>query len=169
MSFHIAASNKQLSFEKCLQLGMLCRPSLKFAKTFCLINTCCLWLTQIIHDFISTNLTRLLTDTVDVSLMKIGLQIRNKFAYFQRWKHQFSRGFFQHWKWNAFSLICHIFNAFFHQQWKRYKIQISKAGNAEYFKHAQIYGITFGILWMKSQYQPDFTNNFFTREVGYPW
>ncbi len=32
--------------------------------------------------------------------------------------------FFQHWKWNAFSLIWPYFSRyFFHQQWKRYKIQ----------------------------------------------
>ncbi len=57
-----------------------------------------------------------------------------------------------------------FFTHFFHQQWKRYKIQI-KPGNAEYFKRFKIHGITFGILWLKNQFQPDFTNNFFTRVV----
>ncbi len=36
-----------------------------------------------------------------------------------------------------------------------------KAGNAEYFKQVKICGMTFRILWMKSQFQPDFTENFF--------
>ncbi len=31
---------------------------------------------------------------------------------------------FQHWKWNAFSLILPYFSRFFYQQWRCYKIQI---------------------------------------------
>ncbi len=31
---------------------------------------------------------------------------------------------------------------------------------AEYFKRVKIRRITFGILWMKSQFQPDFADNF---------
>ncbi len=55
-----------------------------------------------------------------------------------------------------------FFALFLHQQWKRYRIQIL-AGNTEYFKRVKICRITFDILWMKSQFQPDFTDNFFTR------
>ncbi len=72
--------------------------------------------------------------------------------------------FFQHWKWNAFSLILpYFFMVFFWPTVKTLQIQIW-AGNAEYFKHVKIHRIIFDILWMKSQFQPDFTNNFFTRD-----
>ncbi len=33
--------------------------------------------------------------------------------WFQCWKHQFFTRFFQHWKWNAFSLISPYFSRFF--------------------------------------------------------
>ncbi len=38
-----------------------------------------------------------------------------------------------------------------------------KAGSTEYFKQVKIHGITFGVLWIKSQFQSDFTDNFLTR------
>ncbi len=53
--------------------------------------------------------------------------------------------FFQHWKWNAFSLISPYFSwFFFHQQWKCYKIQIYP-GNAEYFKQFKFYPSIFHV------------------------
>ncbi len=55
-----------------------------------------------------------------------------------------------------------FFTHFCHQQWKCYKIHILP-GNAEYFKRFKIHRITFGILWLKSQFQPDFANTFFIR------
>ncbi len=65
---------------------------------------------------------------------------------------------------NAFSLISPYFLHVFHQQWKRHKIHRDLWIYTENFKPVKICQITFGILWMKSQFQPDFTDYFFTRD-----
>ncbi len=61
--------------------------------------------------------------------------------------------------------FCHIFHAFFTNSENATKIQI-QAGNAEYLMSVKIHGIAFGILRMKSQFQPDFTSNFITRGIS---
>ncbi len=96
------------------------------------------------------------TTGLDPSLLKKSMLSGLKVKCFQHNFAIFFTHFFQHWKWNAFSLISPYFSCIF----------FTNSENAEYFRRFKIQGITFGILWLKSQFQPDFTNIF---SLGILW